>query len=104
MTRDSFNPLSGALLLRSGYRDAIANQLRAVGVNPEDSDALATELAAQRKIYLSLNPRYDSGTADFRTWAEDHGLHPTLQDPERFGIRLAASAMASITRCWARER
>lgn len=86
MTQDSFNPLSGALLVGGGYRDAIANQLRAVGVKPEDSDALATELASQSKIYLSLNPRYDSGKADFRSWAGDHGLHPTLQDPERFGI------------------
>ena len=86
MTQDPFNPLSGALLLGGGYRDAIANQLRAVGVKPEDSDALATELAAQSKIYLSLNPRYDSGKADFKSWARDHGLHPRLQDPERFGI------------------
>lgn len=74
------------MLLSGGYRDAIASQLRAVGVEPKDSEALATELAAQGKVYLRVNPRYESGTTDFNTWARDHGLHPALQDAKRFGI------------------
>jgi hypothetical protein len=86
MTEETFNPLSGALLLGGGYRDAISSQLRAAGVGTRDSEALATELAAQCKVYLSLNPRYEAGTVDFRTWANNHGLHSAFQDTERFGI------------------
>jgi hypothetical protein len=86
MSEEPFNPLHGALLLAGGYRDAIATQLRASGVTAEDAEALAAELAAQCQIYLSLNPRYEAGTVDFKCWAESRGLHSAFQDGKRFEI------------------
>jgi len=83
---DVFNPLSAALRLAGGYGDAIARQLVVVGLAQQHADSLAREIAAQCKVFLNLNPRYESGNSCFKEWFANNGLNSALSDPGRFDI------------------